>query len=202
MGGRGASYSRISSASKSRNLTSEQLKTLNYYKSRVENGQDISSLKNVEDIKLVSMAYDDAISDADKNLKLSDYYDDGRFLPYDLKTSLSNNSQDHYLINNGFMGSFKKISESKKTVTYMSSKGMHLKINKEDFIKDRINSYRKNKANALSNLQTEALYKLAKSNKLKATRRMSTAQLKGLIQENAKVRQKAVDLGIWSIKKD
>lgn len=84
----------------------------------------------------------------------------------------------------------------------MSSKGMRLKINKEDFIKDRINSYRKNKANALSNLQTEALYKLAKSNKLKATRRMSTAQLKGLIQENAKVRQKAVDLGIWSIKKD
>lgn len=68
MGGRGASYSRIPSASKSRNLTSEQLKTLNYYKSRVENGQDISSLKNVEDIKLVSMAYDDAISDAAKNL--------------------------------------------------------------------------------------------------------------------------------------
>lgn len=53
---------------------------MNYYKSRFENGQDISSLKNVEDIKLVSMAYDDAISDAAKNLKLSDYYDDGRFL--------------------------------------------------------------------------------------------------------------------------
>lgn len=52
MGGRCASYSRIPSASKSRNLTSEQLKTLNYYKSRVENGQDISSLKNVEDRKL------------------------------------------------------------------------------------------------------------------------------------------------------
>ena len=47
MGGRGANYSRISSASKNRNLTSEQSKTLSYYKSRVENGQDISSLKNV-----------------------------------------------------------------------------------------------------------------------------------------------------------
>lgn len=79
MGGRGASYSGVSSASRSRILTSEQSKTLSYYKSRVENGQDISFLKNVEDIKLVSMAYDDAISDAAKNLKLNDYYDDGRF---------------------------------------------------------------------------------------------------------------------------
>lgn len=176
--------------SNSSNSTNEKVKK---YLSYIDKGYSIYTPKDLNDIQCIEKAYEQAIKNASdiKNVKIKDGYHTWDVLPLKEQIKQNGNSADLYLAHSGKYGGWYKIGETKTTVKFVSSsdykKGIldyPLTVEKEEYVEEKERNLKYQMERTLSEIKKDALYKIAKSDKLKVTRKTSESELKTAIQNS------------------
>lgn len=206
MGGRGASYAKASGgggggASQEKeilnSLSSEERATVERYARYIAKDYQIYNPKNVEDVSKIEKAYDLEIARAKdiKNLKTPEHAEIGY-----LTKGMDFSNEDSYRYRNS-SEMMHKIKETPTTVTYRTNHHGDKTMSKQKILENRVDRLKYNKKQTMTEMKTDALYKLAKKNKIKVTRKNGFMENRTAINKsgNSELINKAKKLGLWSL---